>query len=513
MPGAGAPGRRGRPARRRTHGPVCRGTCPLCGGRRPYGPVRCPAAVRRGPGRRAPHRRPSPPCPPVTAPAVAATSTEPPRISRRTTMSHPVLPRRPEARWILVGAALSALGRGLTLPFLFIYLTEVRGLSGTLAGLAIGLYGVGSLVLSPVGGSLIDRIGVRRVLLPCLAIEGVGTAGLAFVGSLWTVLLVMTVIAIGSSAIWAGQSVLLASLTAPGERQRVFGLQFTLLNLGMGLGGLMSGAVIDVHRPVTFQAIYLLDGLSFFAPLVILLMLRGVGRTTPGPSAASAAPRAGRSPVGYLAVLRDRPFRRLILFGLVLATCGYAQIQVGFTAYAVQFTHVTPRIVAWALAGNTVVIVVSQLLMVRLLEHRSRSAVLAAVGGLFAVAWLALGAGGHAGGGVLPVLGVVTCAAVFGFGETLLSPVMPAVTNALASDALRGRYNSVSSMVFGMSGVIGPVTAGPLLELDRGTVWVVLVVAGSLVASLLALSLRPLLTAAEDGRAVQQAPRPELARR
>ncbi|MFD6661525.1 MFS transporter [Micromonospora chalcea] len=408
------------------------------------------------------------------------------------------LPARPEARRILLGTLFSAVGRGLTLPFLFIYLTDVRGLTDTRAGLVIGWFGAVTLALSPLAGTFIDRFGARRVVLPCLVIEAIGTGSLALVDSTASAFGVMTLVAVGSSAIWAGQNTILASLTGDGERQRVFGLNFALLNLGIGTGGLISGAVVDVARPVTFEAIYLLDAVSYLTPALILLTLPHVGRRPVAAAGAKAAERTG----GYLTVLRDRPFRRLVIFGLVLTTCGYAQIEVGFAAYSVRVVEVTPRVVAWALAANTVMIVLSQLLVIRRLEGRSRTGALAAVGAVFAGAWLVLGAAGVVGSGnaLLAALGVVACSAIFGFGETMLSPVMPALTNALATDELRGRYNAMSSMIFGISGVVGPVTAGPLIGAAHGRVWVAVVVGGCLAASVLALSLRPLLTAAQDGR-------------
>jgi MFS family permease len=415
------------------------------------------------------------------------------------------LPRRPEARRMLLGTLLSAIGRGLTLPFLFIYLTDVRGLSDARAGLVIGWFGAVTLVLSPLGGTLIDRFGARRIVLPALFIEAIGTASLALVNSTASAFAVATVMAIGGSAIWSGQATILASLTDDGERQQVFGLQFALLNLGIGVGGLTSGAIVDVTRPVTFQAIYLLDALSYLAPAVILLTMPAVGRRL---GAAAAITDMTAPSGGYLAVLRDRPFRRLVIFGLVLTTCGYAQIEVGFTAFSVRVAEVSPRVVAWALAANTTMIVLSQLLMIRRLEGRSRSGALAAVGAVFAVAWLVLGAGGLVsdGAAVLAAVSVVACAAIFGFGETMLSPVMPALTNALATDELRGRYNATTSIIFGISGVIGPVTAGPLIGAGGGAHWVVLVTGGCLIASLLALSLRSLLTPEQDGRALNGAP-------
>ncbi|MEV1288130.1 MFS transporter [Micromonospora sp. NPDC049679] len=410
------------------------------------------------------------------------------------------LPRRPEARRILVGTFLSAVGRGLTLPFLFIYLTDVRGLSDARAGLVIGWYGAVTLALSPLGGTLIDRFGARRIVVPCLFIEAAGVASLALVDSTASAFGAASLMALGGSAIWSGQATILASVTGEGERQRVFGLQFALLNLGIGVGGLTSGAIVDTARLVTFQAIYVIDALSYLAPAVILLTMPAVGRRLADPAETGVAKSGG----GYLTVLRDRPFRRLVIFGLVLTTCGYAQIEVGFTAYAVRVAEVTPRVVAWALAANTVMIVLSQLVVIRRMEGRSRSGALAVVGVVFATAWLVLGAAGLVGAGsaFAGALCVVACAAIFGFGETMLSPVMPALTNALATDELRGRYNAMSSMIFGISGVIGPVTAGPLIGAGGGAIWVGVVTGGCLLASLLALSLRPLLSAAQDGRIV-----------
>jgi hypothetical protein len=339
-------------------------------------------------------------------------------------------------------------------------------------------------------------------------------ASLALVDRTWQAFAAATAIALGFSVLYAGQSTILASLTSETERQRVFGLQFALLNLGIGVGGLISGSVVDLSRPATFQVIYVVDGITYLAPLVILLSMPHVGRRLFDAAASDrTGTGAGAGDGGYREVLRDRPFRRLLIFGLVLTTCGYAQIEVGFTAFATEVAGVEPRIVGWALAANTLTIVAAQMRVIRVLDGRSRTRSLAAVGCVFAVSWLILGAAGLVDGrhALLASLGVIACAAVFAVGETLLSPVMPALTNALASDALRGRYNAMSSMIWGVSAVAGPITAGPLIGGGLGVVWVVLVVAGSLVASALALSLRPLLSAAQDGRAAAPGAQPVAA--
>lgn len=427
-------------------------------------------------------------------------------------MLRDALPKSREARRILAGVLFSAIGKGLTLPFLLIYLTKVRGLDAGAVGLLVGWMGLVALALAPLGGTLVDRFGARRVVLPLFVVESLGVISLAFVHNAVTAFAALTAVAVGSAALWSGQNTILAALTTEAERQKVFGLSFTLLNLGIGVGGLISGAIVDVNRPETFQALYFGDGLSYLIPATILLSLPAVGlravaagplSAQPTPSEATrwkpTTPRAG----GYREVLRDRSFVRVFIFGLTLTTCGYAQIEVGFTAFSIEVAEVAPRVIGWALAANTLLIVLAQLFVLRWLDGRSRTRALALVGVFFAASWIVLamaGVAGQRGAVALAVTGVVACAVVFAIGETLLSPVLPAVINALAKDELRGRYNAVGSMMWGVSGIVGPVAAGPLIGGGRAALWAVLVIGGSLVASALALSLYGRLTPEQDGR-------------
>lgn len=421
-------------------------------------------------------------------------------------MLRDALPSRPEARRILVGTIFSAVGRGLTLPFLFIYLTKVRHLDASTAGLVIGWFGLFSLLVAPVGGTLIDRFGARRIVLPALLLEAVGVGGLALVANVWQAWGALTLASVGAGVIWAGQNTILTSLTTEAERQRVFGLQFALLNLGIGVGSAISGSIVVVTRPGTFQMIYLIDMLCYLAPFLILLSMPRVGRRLVEPRPADNGQRAK----GWAEVLRHRPFRRLIIFSLLLTVSGYAQLEVGFTGFAIDTVGVTPQIIGYAFTANTAVIVLAQLFVIKRLQGRSRSGALAVVGVIFAAAWLVLGMASliDVASAVTSAVGVIAFAAIFALGETLLSPTSPALVNALATDELRGRYNALASMVWGVSGVVAPVSAGPLLQAGLGGLWIGLVICGCLIASALALSLRPMISAAQDGRELPAGDRP-----
>ena len=73
-------------------------------------------------------------------------------------MIRATLPERPEARRLLLGTLLAAIGQGMTLPFLFIYLTRVRNFDPTVVGVVVGWQGLMSLILAGPFGALMDRI-------------------------------------------------------------------------------------------------------------------------------------------------------------------------------------------------------------------------------------------------------------------------------------------------------------------------------------------------------------------
>ena len=412
-------------------------------------------------------------------------------------MLHDVLPRRPEARRLLAATFFSATGRGLTLPFMFIYLTEVRHISSGRAGLIIAWMAVCALTIGPIGGWAVDRFGARWVVLPLLLVEAVGVGSVGFAHTTWQAVFSVTLIGAGGGVIWAANTTILSSVTDGLERQKTFGLSFALLNLGIGTGTVIAGSIVDLDRPGTFQLLYLIDAALYLVPFANLLTMPGVGRRL-----APDAPATKQRQPGYREVFAHRGFRRLLAFSIVLTISGYAQIEVGFTAFSIDVAHVGPQTVAYAFTANTLVIVLAQLFVVRLIQGRSRTRLLSLVGAIMAASWVILAVAGAVDGRNMAVatVAVIACAAVFAFGETLLSPISPTLLNSLATDELRGRFNALGSMVWGISGIVGPISAAPLIGGGHSTIWLALTVAGCLTAAVLAASLRKVITAEQDGR-------------
>lgn len=399
----------------------------------------------------------------------------------------------PALQRLLVGVGFSSIGSGLTLSLIVVYLHQVRGLSLLVAGLALTFSAVVSFTAAPLFGRFTDHFGARPVLLIACLVEAVGVGLMGIVTTAPQAYAAAAVIAIGGAGTWPPQSALLAQLAQPAHRQRVFGLQFMLLNLGLGVGGLLGAVVLDVQRPGTFTALYAVDAVSYLGYFIAVLSLRGYGVPEPEPAAESATGVGG-----YREVLADIALRRYALGAVLLLTCGYGSMEAGIPAYLTQVAHLPVNVIGIVFFFNTLVIVVLQITVLRRVEGLRRSSLLRVVGALWATCWLALALSAAFPPVIAAVL-ITVGICVFAVGETIWSPVAPSLLNSLAPAHLRGRYNAIGSLSFNVAGAAGPGLAGLVIGLGAGVIWAIGLAAGAVAAGVLLGGLRRVLTPEQDG--------------
>ena len=164
-------------------------------------------------------------------------------------------------------------------------------------------------------------------------------------------------------------------------------------------------------------------------------------------------------------------------------------MEAGFPAFARQVSEVSTRTIGFAFAANTAVIVGMQFLVLRFIDGHRRTRVFLALVGLWSAAWLLLGATGLVAGTMAAAAGVIVFHVLFGLGETMLQPTVPAMVNDLASDRDRGRFNAVSAGAFQIGAITAPVVAGILLDRELGRVFIGVIIAGLAGVAVLALAL------------------------
>jgi MFS family permease len=381
-----------------------------------------------------------------------------------------LIPALPRPVWVVLGGDfISAVGSGLTLPFLFIYAHRVRGLSDGVAGLVVATIALASLAGNPLGGALADRWTPRRALMAGLVLAAAGSAALAVARTAPELFAVAGLLGLGVSVIWPAQDALLASLAGPDGRSAVFAVRHACLNAGLGLGALAAAAVVSVAHPVTFTAIYLVDAASFLAFLPVLARLR------PAVQPASQQPTASEPPVpaprrgGFRAVLADKAFVRVWVLTAVLVTVSFGQSQSSFAGYATRPGGISPHGLALAFAANMVTVVGVQLFILRRLAGCRRTTAAALAAAAWAASWAVVIVAGHLGGGAAAEATFAAAMVIFALGECLLSPTLPAIINDLAPPQAAGRYNGLGTLAFTTGFLLGPVTGGAALGAGWGT--------------------------------------------
>jgi MFS family permease len=339
-------------------------------------------------------------------------------------------------------------------------------------------------------GALVDRIGPKKVMIGGLIVNSAASLSLSQVHTHLQAIIALTFINVAGQAIWPSQSVILTRLTPEKDRSKIFGFNFMLLNLGLGMGGLISSLIIQKGDLLSFQIMYFVDASTFLIYLLIVLTLRGehVNRYVPK--------EHEKKEGTYRDLFAIKPLMLLGIAGIILFTFGYGTIQAGVPVFATQFLGLDPKWLGIIFGVNTISIVIFQPLVMRILDRYSKYTALISIGIIWAISWLFVGIAPY-----LPMIasGIAICISqlVFAFGEMVQAPTIPTLANELAPEHIRGRANAWMSLQWSVSGVLGPAITGVMLGANLGTAWVVTMFFGCFVSIPIFLAMKRLVTAAQ----------------
>ncbi|MEU9003884.1 MFS transporter [Streptomyces sp. NPDC059982] len=393
-------------------------------------------------------------------------------------------------RRIQAGNALTAFGIGFTVPFLYIYVAQVRGLGSMAATSAFVAFALGALVALPFTGRVIDRRGPVPVVIGAAVAASAGALALGLSTGVVPILLSALALGAGQAVMQPALATMIVWCSTPATRTRAFALQFFMQNLGLGIGGLVGGQIVDVNRPGSFTLLFGIEAVMF-------LVLAGVIATVRMPQVAGlkeAMPQGdgARAGGGWKRLLRHKAMVQLCVLGFVLFFACYGQFESGLAAFGTEAAGISPSVLGFALAANTGAIVVAQFVVLRLVEKRRRSRVIALVGLIWTVAWVIAGFSGLGHGSAVMAAGAfVTTYALFGIGEAMLSPTLAPLVADLAPEGSVGQYNSAFALVKQMALALGPLGVplgagipmlyiGTFVVVSLGIAWLALRLGGRL---------------------------------
>jgi len=374
-------------------------------------------------------------------------------VARIGTYFRSLAPRLPRDVYVLeAGALVNAFGNGVVLPFLLIYLHDVRGIPFGLAGSAAAVQSAAALASGFLGGTLSDRLGPKPVLLGALVVMTVAFALMPLIRQAWEAFAIYTLWGVGSGSFWPSQSAMLAGLTPAGTRAPAYALQRLAMNVGVALGGVAAGSIASVGSPGSFTVLFAIDCATFLGYAAVLTRVR---------APALHEERAGGS---WRAVLQDRVFTRFTLLNAAFMTAGISLAVEILPAFGKNVAHVNEREVGIVFALDAIGIVLFQLPVLKLAEGRSRMRGFALMGVLWAGSLLAVGAAGAWTSATAAFAILAGAMLVFAVGECLHGAIHAPLSVDLAPPSLVGRYLAASSISWQIGWIIGPAAGGFLLQ-------------------------------------------------
>ncbi|HMA96633.1 MAG TPA: MFS transporter, partial [Polyangiaceae bacterium] len=327
--------------------------------------------------------------------------------------------------------------------FLALYLRQEHGFDEAQAGWVVGLWGLGSTVAAPFGGALTDRVGRRATMLFGLVAGALSVVAIAFARGPVLLTVLSFVAGAAQQSFFPASNAAIADVVSPEDRPRAYGHIYWAVNLGLAIGFAIAGLVPSKH----IFWLFLADaGTSLVCAALIAWK---VPETRPA--------MIEHQPVvaGLVRVMRDRiylTFALLHMFALVIFTQFQLALPLDMADHGVS-----SRGFAWLMAFNCIGVVLLQPWLTPMLRRVDPSRLLAVSAVLFGV--------GYALNAFVQTLPLYLLGAAFWtLGEVVGFPAASALVADLSPIELRGRYQGVFSMVWGLGMGLSPILGGQLMN-------------------------------------------------
>ncbi|MET9677059.1 MFS transporter [Streptomyces sp. NPDC006482] len=350
--------------------------------------------------------------------------------------------------WLWLSTLVNRTG-AFVLTFLSLYLTQELGHSAWFAGLVVALHGLGGIAGSPLGGTLTDRWGRRPTMITMHLAAAACAAALAVVTAPWAIATVVLLMGVAMQAVRPSINATIADMVPEHDVRRAFALNYWALNLGFAIAAIGGGAAAFLG----YRTLFVVDAVATVLCAVIVFLR--LPETRPEAAVDQRGEPVAEEKVSMLTVLRDAPFRTLVLLNLFVClvfTAPWIGLPLTMAGQGLD-----PSSFGMVIAVNGIVIVAFQLLVNKLTDKRSPVLLLSLSALLFA---FGTGATALAGSPVAFAATVI----VWTIGEMIHVPTNAAATARLAPEHARGRYQGVMGMSWAVAGFVAPIAAGAIVD-------------------------------------------------
>lgn len=356
----------------------------------------------------------------------------------------------PRPAWFLFfGTFLNKFGM-FVMPFLTLYLTS-RGYTVGEASVAVGVYGVGNLLASFLGGHLADYIGRQKTIVLSMFSGAVMMLLLSQAHSFPLILALTLLTGLTNEFYRPASSALLTDLVPASRRITAFGTLRMAFNAGFAFGPATAGFL------AAYGFFWLFAGDAATSALFGIVALFALPRIVPTHKKNATWSTA-------LGVLRrDRKLHQLLLANLAIGIV-FCQTVSTFGLYVIHqgFSAATYGAI---ISMNGVMVVLMELPLTTITRKFPPRRVMA-------VGYTLVGLGFGLNGLAHTVPALLACMVIFTLGEMITMPTSIAYLANLAPPDMRGRYMGVSGLTWSTALILAPVTGMKLFTVSPAAYWI-----------------------------------------
>jgi predicted MFS family arabinose efflux permease len=376
----------------------------------------------------------------------------------------PTLPATQAGRAFVFVAIVDSLGTGFFLAGSALFFVLSVGLSAPQVGLGLGLASLVAFFLTVPVSAIGDSVGPKRMLIGLHLWRACWFSMLAFTTGPLAFTLVATMISIADRGVSPLTRAVVSAAVGEADRTATLALMRSIRNVGFSLGAALAAPLIALHTRSGYQAVILLDALSFALAALALRRVRlgsaPTGKRKPNPIAASLA-------------FRDPRYLLLTVSDGVL-TLHVSLLGIAIPLWAIQQTGAPPELVPCLILANTVLAVLFQVRVARgadgmeggLRAMRRSAASLAVCCLVMAVAW-------HTPTVPAALLLIVATVAMTG-GELWEAVGSWTLSYRYAQDDQMSQYLAVFSLGLAAQEVVGPLLVAGLVLTNGPLGWLCL---------------------------------------
>jgi len=371
---------------------------------------------------------------------------------------------------LLIGHMIARIATSMSMPFLALYLGAHTDMGPGAIGFVVGAGALAATFGGFLGGALSDRYSRRLVMFTSLFAWCGVFVGFALTDNPAVLLLLSLLNGLCRSWFEPVSQVLMADLTEPARRMKVFSMRYLMANVGVAIGPVL-GVWLGLGNG---GLAFLITGAIYFVYAITLyIMMIGFGiKDIEGGKREKKVTIAEAGRV----VARDAALQMFLLGGIVVGI-GYSQLFGNMAPHLDRVFGHGDRMFGYLLTINAITVIALQLPLGWLANKRPPLFAIHAGNVFFAVGLAGIG---YAESFALQAVAMI----LFTVGEILNYPAATMLLDKLAPEQLRGAYYGAQTFT-NLGQFIGPWAGGVLLGRYGGETMFAIMAAVVLLSSLI----------------------------